>query len=155
MPENHTLEKIDHWVSDFCTSDRARSFQGAIEEYAGPVLNRFLAAACDHRGVAPEDVEEHDLKPALLDVIARLELPGSVKQALPDLCGEFLADLEDRGRLGGGRLMGAYMRALGGTFADAATGTRRPFTNPGAKIGRNDPCPCGSGRKYKKCCAKE
>lgn len=22
----------------------------------------------------------------------------------------------------------------------------------GAKIGRNDPCPCGSGKKYKKCC---
>jgi preprotein translocase subunit SecA len=21
-----------------------------------------------------------------------------------------------------------------------------------AKIGRNDPCPCGSGRKYKRCC---
>jgi len=21
-----------------------------------------------------------------------------------------------------------------------------------AKIGRNDPCPCGSGKKYKKCC---
>ena len=20
------------------------------------------------------------------------------------------------------------------------------------KVGRNDPCPCGSGRKYKKCC---
>ena len=23
------------------------------------------------------------------------------------------------------------------------------------KIGRNDPCPCGSGKKYKKCCAKK
>jgi SWIM/SEC-C metal-binding protein len=22
------------------------------------------------------------------------------------------------------------------------------------KIGRNEPCPCGSGKKYKKCCAK-
>ena len=22
------------------------------------------------------------------------------------------------------------------------------------KVGRNDPCPCGSGRKYKKCCQK-
>jgi preprotein translocase subunit SecA len=22
----------------------------------------------------------------------------------------------------------------------------------GAKVGRNDPCPCGSGKKYKKCC---
>jgi preprotein translocase subunit SecA len=21
----------------------------------------------------------------------------------------------------------------------------------GAKVGRNDPCPCGSGKKYKKC----
>ena len=24
----------------------------------------------------------------------------------------------------------------------------------GEKIGRNDPCPCGSGQKYKKCCGK-
>lgn len=24
-----------------------------------------------------------------------------------------------------------------------------------AKIGRNDPCPCGSGKKYKKCCGKD
>ena len=23
------------------------------------------------------------------------------------------------------------------------------------KIGRNDPCPCGSGKKYKNCCLKE
>ncbi|HEX7892619.1 MAG TPA: SEC-C metal-binding domain-containing protein [Terriglobales bacterium] len=22
----------------------------------------------------------------------------------------------------------------------------------GVKVGRNDPCPCGSGKKYKKCC---
>jgi preprotein translocase subunit SecA len=22
------------------------------------------------------------------------------------------------------------------------------------KVGRNDPCPCGSGQKYKKCCGK-
>ena len=25
------------------------------------------------------------------------------------------------------------------------------YVRPGPKIGRNDPCPCGSGRKYKKC----
>ncbi len=23
------------------------------------------------------------------------------------------------------------------------------------KVGRNDPCPCGSGRKYKQCCANK
>ncbi|HEV2490873.1 MAG TPA: SEC-C metal-binding domain-containing protein [Candidatus Acidoferrales bacterium] len=24
----------------------------------------------------------------------------------------------------------------------------------GAKVGRNDPCPCGSGKKYEKCCGR-
>ena len=24
----------------------------------------------------------------------------------------------------------------------------------GNKVGRNDPCPCGSGKKYKKCCGR-
>ncbi len=26
-----------------------------------------------------------------------------------------------------------------------------PASKPAAKVGRNDPCPCGSGKKYKKC----
>jgi uncharacterized protein len=26
------------------------------------------------------------------------------------------------------------------------------FRRTEAKVGRNDPCPCGSGKKYKKCC---
>lgn len=24
-----------------------------------------------------------------------------------------------------------------------------------AKVGRNDPCPCGSGKKFKKCCGRK
>ena len=31
-------------------------------------------------------------------------------------------------------------------------GFPEPFIRPLPKIGRNDPCPCGSGNKYKKCC---
>jgi preprotein translocase subunit SecA len=27
-----------------------------------------------------------------------------------------------------------------------------PIRNFGKRVGRNDPCPCGSGKKYKKCC---
>ena len=30
--------------------------------------------------------------------------------------------------------------------------SRKPTTRDENKIGRNDPCPCGSGKKYKKCC---
>ena len=29
---------------------------------------------------------------------------------------------------------------------------RAPVENPDRHVGRNDPCPCGSGRKFKKCC---
>jgi Predicted metal-binding protein related to the C-terminal domain of SecA len=34
---------------------------------------------------------------------------------------------------------------------EAAAEAPRPIIR-GPKIGRNDPCPCGSGKKYKKCC---
>lgn len=30
----------------------------------------------------------------------------------------------------------------------------QPFVREGKKVGRNDPCPCGSGKKYKQCCGK-
>lgn len=37
----------------------------------------------------------------------------------------------------------------------AGTEKAKPKTNtPGQKVGRNDPCPCGSGKKYKKCCGQ-
>ena len=31
---------------------------------------------------------------------------------------------------------------------------KTPITRETPKIGRNDPCICGNGRKYKKCCGK-
>ena len=36
-------------------------------------------------------------------------------------------------------------------------GDNKPKTvrRKGKKIGRNDPCPCGSGKKYKKCCGRK
>jgi len=34
------------------------------------------------------------------------------------------------------------------------TTVSKPAQSHQPKVGRNDPCPCGSGKKYKKCCAK-
>jgi SEC-C motif domain protein len=52
---------------------------------------------------------------------------------------------------------GAWRFVTGDT--SARLGDRRPQATPSQtghgsapKVGRNDPCPCGSGRKYKKCC---
>ncbi len=39
------------------------------------------------------------------------------------------------------------------TSSDGTGGARKPVVKD-VKIGRNDPCPCGSGKKYKRCCGK-
>jgi len=31
---------------------------------------------------------------------------------------------------------------------------KTPITRNAPKVGRNDPCICGNGRKFKKCCGK-
>jgi preprotein translocase subunit SecA len=35
-----------------------------------------------------------------------------------------------------------------------ANAPKKPVQRKGQKVGRNEPCPCGSGKKFKKCCGK-
>jgi len=46
-----------------------------------------------------------------------------------------------------------YDQALAGNGegGDTAVAVAPPFVRAGEKVGRNDPCPCGSGKKYKHC----
>jgi preprotein translocase subunit SecA len=37
---------------------------------------------------------------------------------------------------------------------DENPGNEEPFKRKAPKVGRNDPCTCGSGKKYKQCCGK-
>ena len=37
----------------------------------------------------------------------------------------------------------------------ASNETQQPVKRDAGKVGRNDPCPCGSGKKYKDCCGKK
>ncbi|HHX74401.1 MAG TPA: preprotein translocase subunit SecA, partial [Firmicutes bacterium] len=53
------------------------------------------------------------------------------------------------------QLVGTLQRQAVAITNDTSPGDaapRRPVRSE--KIGRNDPCPCGSGKKYKKCCGK-
>ena len=57
------------------------------------------------------------------------------------------ADAACRRRGGGGE-----MRRRGGAGAAAKAAKVKTIVREAPKVGRNDPCPCGSGKKYKKCC---
>jgi len=41
------------------------------------------------------------------------------------------------------------------TSGDGTDNHNKTVRNKGGKVGRNDPCPCGSGKKYKKCCGAD
>ena len=48
-----------------------------------------------------------------------------------------------------------YDEALAQTSDEKSVGgEHKPFVREGHKVGRNDPCPCGSGKKYKQCHGK-
>ena len=46
-------------------------------------------------------------------------------------------------------------QASHGDEVSAAEVKKKPVTKDGKKVGRNAPCPCGSGKKYKNCCGKD
>jgi preprotein translocase subunit SecA len=58
--------------------------------------------------------------------------------------------LERRRRQRRGRV--AFTKANETAFAGGEEEAAKPVRNKGPRIGRNDPGPCGSGKKYKKCC---
>ena len=54
------------------------------------------------------------------------------------------------------KITGAALEAIHSVDGGSKIGTDvdRTVRNDGPKVGRNDPCPCGSGKKYKNCCGK-
>ena len=46
-------------------------------------------------------------------------------------------------------------KETGTAAATKTTVKKQPIRNAAKKVGPNDPCPCGSGKKYKKCCMQK
>jgi len=82
---------------------------------------------------------------------ARTDAAAYEKELLHDI--QVYADMDDIDQDDlRGRLMDSYQEMMKKQQGFAGqTGTYR---RTGKKIGRNDPCPCGSGKKYKDCCGK-
>lgn len=53
------------------------------------------------------------------------------------------------------RAINEYIEGMSDKELDhLVNGVPEPYVNPFSRIGRNDLCPCGSGKKYKKCCGR-
>ena len=147
---DHVRETIENWVSDFLERPSATEPAARVGPQSPAVLVAFMEAAC--HGGEPADIEDAQVAHALFDHVAQLALPESSKNAAPALIAAFLADLEEVGRLSGGRALGSQVRASTPAYRERAAGRVQQAQRAAAKVGRNDPCPCGSGKKYKRCC---
>ncbi len=66
---------------------------------------------------------------------------------------EFIARYSRDGGLREHHEVASFARVDGAWYLDESEMVKpRPIVRETPKIGRNDPCPCGSGRKDKKCC---
>ena len=51
-------------------------------------------------------------------------------------------------------LQDTAINLVDGKYSEKEGGMNKTVVNEGPKVGRNDPCPCGSGKKYKNCCGR-
>jgi hypothetical protein len=125
--------------------------------------NAFLEYATPEDGDALREIEDDEL----IDdgaVQGALEGPGDPYYGRPlELLDLYDPDVVEQRRKFREELEGgsetdlelpdkASLQALSGL--DEPEGPPPPLTNASSKVGRNDPCPCGSGSKYKKCCGR-
>ena len=84
-----------------------------------------------------------------------LEIVATTGGGVDDDAGtvEFIASYRQKGTPHSHHEVAEFSRHKGHWYyTDGRMVTPGTQRNDGPRIGRNDPCPCGSGRKYKKCC---
>ena len=166
-------EEVD-WIVDQLLPTAAEADRREMDQILGQIAAAVAPAAPDTDDEEPAEVEELDLAqlqqslPPGVDVQQVEEMLRSPQGAM---LADFSAFCQERGLEG--EPDEAEMRELheewlqtprpaleGEKPADVLEGGRlfpgkvETFRRETPKIGRNDPCPCGSGKKFKRCCGK-
>ena len=82
-----------------------------------------------------------DIKVDVVKILLNIHKSGEIRRKeVAEITG---AGLED-----------TAIRLVDGDISKKEGGLDRTVVNETPKIGRNEPCPCGSGKKYKNCCGK-
>jgi hypothetical protein len=142
------MAKLTDEVSSFTESQHYLLLDSDLKSHA----ESLLAHWCNEVGAV---VSDESMARALRS-ISRLDVPLRSRQSFPDLLLAFLEFLPSTGRFPRGDEWAervADMEAeYEASFRDDGTVRGATVRKVGTETGRNDPCPCGSGKKYKKCC---
>ncbi len=129
------LQAIDqHWKDHLLNMDHLREGVG-FEGYA----QRDPLQVYQRKGFEYFSAMMFDIKVSTLEMLFRIRPPEEEEEEEED----FFEKMMERKRR-------VQMKMSRGDHDKKQETVRRQ----GKKIGRNDPCPCGSGKKYKKCCGR-
>ncbi|MFT4511394.1 MAG: hypothetical protein ACI89X_004132 [Planctomycetota bacterium] len=151
----------------FVDSAHALRIDSASTDGIRTITQRFLKVAYEDLGKAPRQLHGDELQTALSQMLPRhFGKKDPLAQAVPDVMCAYLDHLQETGILSHHYELKQAVEAAtepflaavasGNAHAQGPTTTEKgkPFVHGASKTGRNDPCPCGSGKKLKKCCGK-
>jgi hypothetical protein len=151
----------------FLESDPGKKASQAFKADAKEVLLRALRAIFNQIGKRPQDLDGEDMRSLLSDHLPMHFFKGDPLAAIMiDVMGNYLNFLEEqhvvpalfelRNALAQeGESFESRIKEGIGTGEGQSLGQKiETIRHRGNKVGRNDPCPCGSGKKFKKCCMR-
>lgn len=135
-------------VADYTNSEHYLFLDSAQKEHAEVLLSYW----CEQAGDQPEpDNIENALK-----AVAQLDVPLQARKIFPSLLQTYFEYLESIGGFPKAPAWSVQIEYLEPkyleSFRDDGSVKGETIRKTLPKVGRNDPCPCGSGKKYKHCC---
>ena len=129
------------------------------------IAQRFLQVSYQELGKPPQFLDGDEMRTALCELLPRhFGVKDPLAEAVPAVLAAFLQWLDESAvvtnrfelRLAldshGDAFLAAVKSGVAHRDGVAITEKGRTFVHRADKTGRNDPCPCGSGKKFKKCC---
>lgn len=150
-------------LATFLDSERAGQVEGVSREDVQRVAQAFLEVCYDELGKKPRLLDGHDVHVALGHLLpSRLKRADPIAPQVPALLTAFFDHLEETQVVTQTFEIRRSLEATTDEFLECVrTGQaahhghkQDPFVHGAPKLGRNDPCSCGSGKKYKKCHGK-
>lgn len=168
---NVVADKHDLYYSEVLDLDKLREEQdkrATLDYLELPYDRVFEAGEENHIESTPEyrKLAQHIMKEYKQDVMQVADILRNVNAIIQNCYGMndvmgYLSsriELNDKDKVQALAMMVAEysntipMWVLKGHTPVEVMGNKKPVRRASAKIGRNDPCPCGSGKKYKNCC---
>ena len=142
------MHRLSDFVPEYCTSEHFLFLNQDLKEHADSLLSAWCQETRD-------ELSEQRFETSLKKV-AHLDLPLPVRKAFPELLQAFLSYVSTTGRFPEADRWANWIPQLETgyveRFRDDGSVRGKTVRKKFAKVGRNDPCPCGSGQKFKKCC---